>query len=99
MSGEEGGYEEHIDRYARRARHEGDHQHRQRPILRVLDAACRHDSRYVAAEAYQHRDERTSVQAYGVHDLIHQEGRTSHITRVLHQRQQDKENQDIGHEG
>ena len=98
MTLKEGIDKQHIDRQTRRARHERHHEHGKDTVLGILDIARRHDSGYVTAEAHEHRDETTSVEADAVHDRIHDEGFTGHITGVLHERDEEEEDDDVRQE-
>ena len=89
---------QHIHRQPCRTGHERYHQHRQQPVLRILDIFGCHDSRHVAAETHQHRDETAAVQAYLVHDRIHDEGFTGHVSRVFHQADEEEQDDDIRQE-
>ena len=83
-------------RQTRRARHERHHEHRERAVLRVVDVAGGHDGGHVAAETDEHGDERAPVQANSVHDAVHQVGLTRHVARLLHQRDEEEQDDDVG---
>ena len=91
-------HKQHIDRQTRRAGHERHHEHGQHAVFGILYISRRHDSRHIAAESHQHRDETTSVKSYAVHDRIHDKRLTGHIARVLHQTDEEKQDDDIGQE-
>ena len=79
--------QDHEDVYgqAAGAGHHGDDEHGDQAALVVLYGACGHDGGYVAAEAHDHGDERLAVQAYLVHELVHDEGGAGHVSGVLQQ--------------
>ena len=92
VSCEECGYEEKIDGKTGAAAHERNHQHCQSAVPLVLNLLCRHYRRYIAAEADEHRNERTAVQADKVHYLVHEKGGPGHISGVFQQGQEEEEN-------
>ena len=98
MFWEERADDDDIDRQTCRTRHQRYDEHGQQSRLTVLDGTCGHDGRYVTAESHNHRDERLAVQTHLMHDLIHDEGRTSHITRILHPRDEGIEYHDVRQE-
>ena len=81
-----------------RAGHHGQHEHGDESRAASLDGACGHDGRHVAAESHDERDERLAVQAHAVHQLVHDEGSTGHISRVLHEGDEGVEDEYLGQE-
>ena len=99
MLREEGRNEEQVHGQTGAAAHERNHQHSERPVPSVLYLLGGHNRGYIASEAYQHRDEGASVQAHEVHDLVHKEGRASHIAGVLKQGEEEEHNDYVRQEG
>ena len=93
--GEECSGQQNKYRQSRTTRHKGVYQYGYQATTAALDRACCHNCGHVAAETHNQRDERLSVQARQVHQLIHNKRRASHIARVLHQRDEQVENQDV----
>ena len=75
-----------------------DDEHGDQAALVVLDSTGGHNGGYVAAEAHDHGYERLAVQAYLVHELVHDEGGAGHVSGVLQQGNEQVENQDVGQE-
>ena len=98
VSCEECRHEEKIDGKTGAAAHERNHQHCQSAVPPVLNLLCRHYRRHIAAEAYEHRDERTAVKADEVHYLVHEKGGPGHVSGVFQQGQEEEENHDVGQE-
>ena len=98
MMWEEGARDEHIHRHAARAGHQRNDQHRYQTALRALYRPCRHDRRHIASEAHDHRDEGLAVKPYLMHQTVHDEGRAGHISRILEQRNEEIQQQDVRQE-
>ena len=79
-------------------RHKGGNEDCYEPRRVALDGACGHNCGHIAAEAHKQRYERLAVQPHTVHQLIHNESRTSHIARILHKRDEEIEDEDVGQE-
>ena len=95
---EEGPGQQDEDRQAGAARHERRNENRDEPAAAAFDRAAGHDGRHVAAEAHDERNERFAVQARTVHHAVHDEGRTGQIARILHERDEEVEDHDVGQE-
>ena len=80
------------------ARHKGINQNRNQTTATTLDSTCCHNSRHVTAKTHHKRDKRLAVQTRHMHQFIHNKCCTSHISRILHQRDKQIENQDIRQE-
>ena len=98
LIGEKRAAEYHVDRQPRRARHEGQHQHREQPRLAVLYRARGHHGRHVAAEAHEHRNERLAVQPHAAEQGVGQHGGAGQVARVFEQGDAEVEDEDIGQE-
>ena len=85
--------QQYVHGQTRAARHERNDQHGHHAVLPAFERPRGHNGRDVAAESHQQRDERLAVQADLVHQLIHDEGGARHVARVLHQRNEEKEDQ------
>ena len=87
-----------VDRKPAGAGHERNYQNCQQTALSRLDGPCRHNRRHIAAESHNHRDKRLSVQPHLVHHPVHNERRPRHISRILKQRNEKIEKQDVREE-
>ena len=88
-------YQQHINRKTGAARHKGDNQHRNQPVLAALNGPGGHDGRHIAAETDNHRNERLAVQPYRMHQFVHDECHPRHIAGGFHNRNEEKQNQYI----
>ena len=96
--GEERAYKYQIYRQSRGTRHKRDGEHRNQTVLAVFEGAGGHNRRHGTAEAHNIRYERASVQAELVEKLVHHKGGTSHIARIFHYGDEQKEYQDVRQE-
>ena len=87
-----------IDRQSRRTTHERKYHHGDKARAFALDGSCGHDGRNVASKAHDERYERFAVEPHLVHELIHDEGCARHISRILHQRDEEIENKNLWQE-
>ncbi len=53
---------------------------------------------HVAAEAHDQRNERFAVQSDAVHHAVHDKGRAGQVARILHERDEQVEDHDVGQE-
>jgi hypothetical protein len=88
-----------VDRQPGAAGHQRRHQYGHQPVLRVLDGTRRHDSGNAAAEPQHEGNERTPVQAYPVHQPVHDEGRPCQVSRIFKDGKTDIEQENNRHEG
>ena len=77
-------------------RDKGVYQYGNQPTTATLNGTRSHNGWHIATKAHNKRNERLAVQTRKVHHLIHNKRRTRHITRVLHQRNEQIEYKDIG---
>ncbi len=91
------GYQ-HEYRQPSRARHKREDGDGDEPAFTAFNGACGHYCRNVATEAHYHRDERLAVKPYLVHQFVHDERRPGHISGILHQRDEEIQNQDVRQE-
>ena len=98
MVGEESEGEDGVDRQSGGARHEGQGDHREQAALAVLDGAGGHDGRHVATETGEHREERFAVQSHASQNRVEKQGGACQIARILENRDEEIENQDLGQE-
>ena len=64
----------------------------------TLDGSRCHHRRHITAEAHNQWDKRLAVQAHLVHQLIHDEGGTSHVARILHVGDEEVEDKNLRQE-
>ena len=55
-------------------------EHGYQPALSVFDGTRGHNSRHITTESHYQRNERFTMESHFVHDLIHNESSTCHIT-------------------
>jgi len=93
---EEGSDEQQVDGQAGTARHQRIDEHGDEAALAVLDGASGHDGGHIASEAHDEWDERFAVKPHLVHQFVHDESGAGHIARVLHQADEEIEDEDVG---
>ena len=98
LQGEEGSYHHDVDRQTRRTAHQRQDEHGDESRAMALDGACRHDGWHIAAKAHDEWDERLAVKSHLVHQLVHDEGSTCHIARVLHVGDEEVEDENLRQE-
>ena len=91
-------YNHYIYREACRAAHERQYHHRYKARTAAFYCACRHYGRHIAAEAHDKRYERFAVQSHLVHQLVHDECCTSHVSAVFHERYEEIEYKNLRQE-
>ena len=64
----------------------------------ALNCTRSHNRRHITSKAHHKRNKRLAVKASQVHQFIHNKGRSRHISRVLHKRYKQIENQDVRQE-
>ena len=80
MFREESSCDENVHRHSAGTRHQRNDKHRDDTALPVLDGSGCHDCRDITAEAHDHRNEGLSVKTYLMHESVHDEGTTSHVS-------------------
>ena len=85
-------------RQAGTARHEWRDEYRYNAAAAALNGTCCHDGRHVATESHEHWNERFAMQSHLVHEPVHDECRTCHISRILHQRDEEIEYENLRNE-
>ena len=73
----------HVDRHSSGTGHQWNDQHRDKTALSAFDGPCGHYRRHIAAESHYHRYERLAVQADLVHEPVHDECGTRHISGIF----------------
>ena len=93
--GNEGGDEQHVDRQARGAGHEGRDKNGGEAVALVLDGARGHDGWNGAGIGGEQRDEGFAVEADGAHDAIGDEGGAGEVAGVFKDADKEEEQQDL----
>ena len=92
---EEGQREHRVDRESRGARHERQGDHREQSALSVLNGACGHDGRHVAAETREHREKRLAVQSHAPQQGVEEQRGACQIARVFENGNEEIEDQNL----
>ena len=96
MGGKEDAGEQQVHRKPGAARHERRDHHGDEPAAAALDRTRGHDRRHVASEAHDQRNERLAVQSDPVHHAVHDECSAGQVARILHERNEQIEDHDVG---
>ena len=96
--GDEGGDQQHVDRQARRAGHEGRDQDGGEAVALVLDGARGHDGRNSAGVGGEQRDEGLAVESDGAHDAVGDERGAGQVAGVFEDSDEEKEQKNLRQE-
>ena len=77
---------QHIYRHTSGTGHKRDNEHRDQTAFTAFYSPCSHYRRHVASESHDHRNERLSMKTDLMHEPVHDEGSSCHITGVFQQR-------------
>ena len=95
LQGEEGSCNHDVNGQTRRTTHHGQDEHRYQSASTTFDGACSHYRWHVTAKTHNKGYERFAVQPHLVHQLIHDEGRASHIAAIFHERDEEVEDENL----